>query len=257
MDNVKSKSPHRMKKASWKKHRDAPSRPLSAYNLFFADTRAKIMVDRDGATGGFKYLGKTVGALWKGITETEKQPYIEKANESKEKYCLLLKEWEQTTEGKNVANARKERERLTRKQNRQARMCKAIDPQPNVPADLLNDYPLKDDVQQNFDWNETNTTSTPFASRYHFSADCESLGSSSWSDSCNYSCNTEPAVLYNTTPFRHDGMQSHLTEMPLCPNHDSPKASNEIIAYNHQHLWDETAIWNAYFPSSSKKRMSI
>ena len=78
---------------------DMPKRPLSAYNLFFAEERQKILGSRQAETSktdkkvGFAGLAKTVAAKWNAMDDEQKEPYIVKARVEKTRYTQLVSVW--------------------------------------------------------------------------------------------------------------------------------------------------------------------
>jgi hypothetical protein len=104
------------KKKAWKKPKDMPKRPLSAYNLFFADERREIMRARggcgsmdqilssetlpsslqDSASGkklGFAGLARTVAAKWKALDPATKSRYEQHAAVEQARYRAQIKEY--------------------------------------------------------------------------------------------------------------------------------------------------------------------
>jgi len=100
------------KKKKWKKPKDKPNRPLSAYNLFFAKERADMLGDDVPSpeqealkkrihckTHGkipFAVMAREIGAKWKALDDETKKPFVEKATKLKEKYLVELSAWKET-----------------------------------------------------------------------------------------------------------------------------------------------------------------
>jgi HMG (high mobility group) box len=275
----------KIKKASWKKPPGAPSRPHSAYNLFFAETRTKIKISCDGSTGGFASLGKTVASLWAELPEIEKQPYINKAKECRDKYWVLMNEWKKTKEYIDVVNARKERKRLARVQRRTLNNMNQIrDPIQNVKAELSHDIPvydqfgnlltlmsIDDDEMQVFDLNHLDCTPIEYCYEVSVADGDYSFDTSSWNDSWNDS--TEPELSQKTLDCTMSSScdsrvvsfsiakQCHLplkeiTFDSLNQEYNMSSMWQQPTEYIPQLWWDESAIWNAYFPSSSSSSSS-
>ena len=77
----------KQKRSRPKKPKDMPKRPLSAYNIFFKEKRAKLQAGSVRKSKlSFEELGKTIGALWKDITPNEKKIYQEKAGIEMQRY---------------------------------------------------------------------------------------------------------------------------------------------------------------------------
>jgi hypothetical protein len=106
------------KKKNWKKPKDMPKRPLSAYNLFFADERKRLIEDKDargnvtqgmsldtalrspqsspsssGKKLGFAGLARTVAAKWKTLNPETKLRYEQQADIEKARYKAQMKEY--------------------------------------------------------------------------------------------------------------------------------------------------------------------
>jgi len=68
--NPHSKKHNKQLRWTWRKPPDKPKRPLSAYNLFFADVRRKLLEQRRGNGApshglGFSNLARTVAKQWR------------------------------------------------------------------------------------------------------------------------------------------------------------------------------------------------
>jgi HMG (high mobility group) box len=85
------------KKWTWRKPKGKPKRPLSAYNIFFADVRQDLLTARTNDNGiGFQNLAQAVAKKWKDLDPILKVPYIEKAKIAMERYKVELSMWEST-----------------------------------------------------------------------------------------------------------------------------------------------------------------
>lgn len=138
-----SHHPVKTTKQHWKKPKDMPRRPLSAYNLFFKNER-QIMVSSATTTHrpastvvknkhgkpkslgiGFGGMARTIAGKWKTITTSERaifegQARIEKARYHKEMVVWRLKEADKKRALKDAAQAqnRHEQEDAATKQER-------------------------------------------------------------------------------------------------------------------------------------------
>lgn len=109
------------RKKKWKKPKDKPNRPLSAYNLFFAQERSEMLGD-DAPTAEqealkkrihckthgkipFAVMARTIGAKWKMLEAETKKPFEEKAAKLKEKYLVELNVWKDAQKEKADAEA--------------------------------------------------------------------------------------------------------------------------------------------------------
>jgi len=120
-----------IKRATRKKPKDKPKRPLSAYNYFFKDERARIIklvlkdgtdakneegaldfipeetlkrLKKDGNKVSFEEMGKLIGQHWKTIDPERQNMYMEKAAEDAERYKKEM----QTYNGRQEAKMRSE-----------------------------------------------------------------------------------------------------------------------------------------------------
>jgi hypothetical protein len=104
----------RRQRKKWKKPKDKPKRPLSAYNIFFKEERAFMlddsMDDREKAKRrvhrkshgkiGFAELACQIGQKWKSLPEDEKKVLKEKALTEKERYTVELAAWKEVQKSK-------------------------------------------------------------------------------------------------------------------------------------------------------------
>ena len=106
-DKTKAKRKRKSPAVPWKKPKDMPKRPLSAYNLFFKDEREKLL--NRGKTGvgddasdagkkkpsgiGFANLAKTIAAKWNELAPDLRAPYEEIASKEKAKYDEAVAKW--------------------------------------------------------------------------------------------------------------------------------------------------------------------
>ena len=83
-------------KKSWKKPLGMPKRPLSAYNLFFAEERQRLLESNGSKRPrlGFSGLARKVAAKWKELDEASKAPYVATAEKEKERYNREVAEWQ-------------------------------------------------------------------------------------------------------------------------------------------------------------------
>ena len=84
--------------AIYKPARDAnkPKRPGTAFMLFMGDFR-KEMAGKE-PEGGVAALAKLGGERWRGFTEEDKRPYVEKQNEEKIKYESRMEDYRKVNE---------------------------------------------------------------------------------------------------------------------------------------------------------------
>ena len=105
------------KKRSWKKPKDKPKRPLSAYNLFFQNERKKIIAvlpedttfENDGLTEeqrrrkhrkthgkiGFSDLARAIAEKWKTLECSERTIFESQAMADKRRYTAELEAWKE------------------------------------------------------------------------------------------------------------------------------------------------------------------
>ena len=110
VDDANAEKKKRRKK-KWKKPKDKPNRPLSAYNLFFRHQRA-VMLGPDAPTReeeklkkrvhckthgkiGFAEMAKEIGSRWKTLDPDTKRFYEMQAQKEKQRYSAELAAWKQ------------------------------------------------------------------------------------------------------------------------------------------------------------------
>ena len=115
MDNEKKKIiPLSARKPVKRKAKDKPKRPLSAYNFFFRDERAKIVaiveedadikdndlteeevsrLRKDTGKVSFEEMGKIIGQRWKKIDEERHAHYSKLAEGSAQQYKVAMKKY--------------------------------------------------------------------------------------------------------------------------------------------------------------------
>jgi hypothetical protein len=96
--SVKPKVVKKRKKRTMKP-KDYPKRPLSAYNIFFKQTREKNL--KANGKLSFQEMVKTVAAQWKDITPEQKAKYQNLANEDLARYKKAVGVYERDTLEKN------------------------------------------------------------------------------------------------------------------------------------------------------------
>ena len=129
MDTTVVKSPpakaKKAKKWQWKKPKDKPKRPLSAYNLFFQSERKKMLRgdyeqlmesdDKEPRTPekrnlpglGFEGLAKKISSNWKSLGSEQKEAFEEEAQKDKERYSRELEKWHANQEKQKVQKKQK------------------------------------------------------------------------------------------------------------------------------------------------------
>lgn len=101
-------APSRSSKRTWKKPKGMPKRPLSAYNLFFAEERRRLLyhTKEDDSSAresngrrkrkiGFAGLARAVAAKWKSLDPGIKEELQRKSELDRLRYKKEVQEWEQ------------------------------------------------------------------------------------------------------------------------------------------------------------------
>lgn len=93
------------RKQKGSKGREGPSRPLSAYNLFFQEERIHLLASlpvrpegkprRSHGKIGFADMAKLIGSKWKALTPQEKERFQFKASQERERYDREIKAFKQ------------------------------------------------------------------------------------------------------------------------------------------------------------------
>lgn len=95
------------KKKRRHKPKDFPKRPLSAYNIFFKETREKILKSNEGKSEiPFQTMAKEIAARWKDLDPEEKERVDSLAQADMKRYREEVKKYEEEM----VKRSRKERE---------------------------------------------------------------------------------------------------------------------------------------------------
>lgn len=114
----------RRPRKKWKKPKDKPNRPLSAYNLFFQQERALMLgngnppkeetVEVEEETFddkntpakrrihrkthgkvGFAEMARSIGAKWKSLPDSDREVFVKQASKEKERYAKELAVWKE------------------------------------------------------------------------------------------------------------------------------------------------------------------
>ena len=109
-ESCEEKPGRRLKK--WKKPKDKPTRPLSAYNLFFRSERS-IMLGVDAPNQeleslkkrvhckthgkiGFAEMARVIGARWKSLDSKQRKVFELQALKEKKRYKMELASWKES-----------------------------------------------------------------------------------------------------------------------------------------------------------------
>eukprot|EP00934_Nitzschia_sp_Nitz4_P006104 Nitzschia sp. Nitz4//scaffold123_size70294//3909//5630//NITZ4_005917-RA/size70294-processed-gene-0.13-mRNA-1//-1//CDS//3329534452//6094//frame0 len=107
-DPSKKKRKRKPPAVPWKKPKDMPRRPLSAYNIFFKQQREAMMAaasngnEGSASSGrssnksvgiGFANLARTIAANWKELPDSTRAPFEEMAAKEKERYNKEMLVW--------------------------------------------------------------------------------------------------------------------------------------------------------------------
>ena len=100
--SVKNSVPMKKTKVAWKKPKEYPRRPLSAYNLFFQHERQNLITIRDQKAipfekkkgiGGFAGLARSIASKWKDLDENSRTIFDDKAKIDRIRYKAEVKIW--------------------------------------------------------------------------------------------------------------------------------------------------------------------
>jgi hypothetical protein len=103
------------KRKSWKKPKDKPKRPLSAYNLFFQAERATMLGNAAAVADnekkkpnkkrvhrkshgkiGFAEMARIIGGRWKAARDEDKKQFEARADIERKRYEVELETWKET-----------------------------------------------------------------------------------------------------------------------------------------------------------------
>lgn len=111
-DNLEN-SPRPLKCKKWKKPKDKPKRPLSAYNAFFREERADILArlqseapeeSKKAARISFEDLGKKIGKRWRELPADKLDYYKDIAQNDTLRYQRELQLWNEKKERKKSSD---------------------------------------------------------------------------------------------------------------------------------------------------------
>jgi hypothetical protein len=92
-----NKTKKKFKKAP--KDKNAPKKPLSAFFLYSNEVRESVRAELD--TNNIAVVGKKIGAMWKELSEEEKQPYRDANVEAKAAYEKTYAAYQETEDYQN------------------------------------------------------------------------------------------------------------------------------------------------------------
>ena len=104
------------RKKKWKKPKDKPNRPLSAYNFFFRSERTlmlganapsdeeerikKRVHCRTHGKIGFAEMARMIGGKWKALDPEKRKVFEDQAKKEKDRYAAELAIWKELQQGK-------------------------------------------------------------------------------------------------------------------------------------------------------------
>jgi hypothetical protein len=156
---IARKSKGGSKKRSWKKPKDKPKRPLSAYNLFFQHERNNILAALpgddaamdDGLTEeqrrrkhrkthgkiGFADLARSIADKWKNIEPTARSVFEARADIEKQRYKKELEAWKLTQTGIDAKTSSKRKSPKSRASRASKPMLKSAAQHPEALTSLM------------------------------------------------------------------------------------------------------------------------
>lgn len=118
-------APEVEKPKNWKKPKDMPRRPLSAYNLFFKSERQRIVssIEKDKPQKGkgkslgigFAGLARNIASKWKTLSTSDRSVFDAKAKIEKARYRQEIAVWKSKQAAKNGPKKQKEPEPVKKK----------------------------------------------------------------------------------------------------------------------------------------------
>ena len=80
-----------MGKKKAKKDKDAPKRPISAYFFYNQERREQLKKEKPELDN--KELIKVMSEEWNKLTDAQKKPYVQKAEDDKKRYNQEMEEY--------------------------------------------------------------------------------------------------------------------------------------------------------------------
>jgi len=93
-------------KKKFRKDENAPKRPLSAYFIWMNEVGRPAFVAKN-PDADIKSIGKALGEQWKGMSDKDRKPYQDKADNAKSEYQTALAEYQETPEYKKYEEEKK------------------------------------------------------------------------------------------------------------------------------------------------------
>ena len=118
----------------WKRARKdpcAPKRPMSAFLYFSQGRRTKLKTENPNMKN--TEVSRLLGEMWRNAADEERNPYIEKEKEEREKYKVAVAEWRKEYE-----------EKMEEKRKQQAEQQNWVPPYMGEPIDVPAPLPYAD-----------------------------------------------------------------------------------------------------------------
>ena len=96
-----------------KKDKGSPKRPMSAF-LHFSQTRRQAVKD-DHPNMRNPEISRALGEVWRGMSQEEKRPFVEREKVEREKYKVAMAKWKSEADQRRAEEKKREKEEMKKR----------------------------------------------------------------------------------------------------------------------------------------------